>query len=89
MFVYKLITAGSIEEKSVAMQVKKAALADASLSEGDGARAVKFMAEDLAALFELIPEVTVKMHESHWGGVLQGSCRLQLYPRVSMTTCSN
>ena len=59
VFVYKLITAGSIEEKIVAMQAKKAALADAILSE-DGASAVKFTAEDLAALFEPIPEVTAK-----------------------------
>ena len=59
VFVYKLITAGSIEEKIVAMQAKKAALADAILSE-DGASAVKFTAEELAALFEPIPEATAK-----------------------------
>ncbi|TCG05382.1 helicase [Paraburkholderia steynii] len=54
VFVYKLITAGSVEEKIVAMQGRKAALADAILSE-DGARAVKFSEDDLAALFEPIP----------------------------------
>jgi SNF2 family DNA or RNA helicase len=56
VFVYKLITAGSIEEKIVAMQEQKAALADAILSE-DAAGAVKFSAEDLEALFEPIPAV--------------------------------
>lgn len=54
VFVYKLITAGSVEEKIVAMQEKKAALADAILSE-DAAGAVKFSADDLEALFEPIP----------------------------------
>jgi hypothetical protein len=33
VFVYKLITAGSVEEKIVAMQQQKAALADAILSD--------------------------------------------------------
>ena len=50
----KLIAAGSVEEKIVAMQQQKAALADAILSE-DGAGAVKFSAEDIEALFEPIP----------------------------------
>ncbi|MDB0544484.1 DEAD/DEAH box helicase, partial [Ralstonia solanacearum] len=54
VFVYKLITAGSVEEKIVAMQQQKAALAEAILSE-DGAGAVKFSAEDIEALFEPIP----------------------------------
>jgi superfamily II DNA or RNA helicase len=54
VFVYKLITAGSVEEKIVAMQQQKAALANAILSE-DGAGAVKFSAEDIKALFEPIP----------------------------------
>ncbi|WP_429501185.1 SNF2-related protein (plasmid) [Robbsia andropogonis] len=56
VFVYKLITAGSVEEKIVAMQEQKAALADAILSE-DAAGAVKFSADDLEALFEPIPDV--------------------------------
>ena len=55
VFVYKLITAGSVEEKIVAMQEQKAALADAILSE-DAAGAVKFSADDLDALFEPIPD---------------------------------
>ncbi|MFC4518486.1 SNF2-related protein [Cupriavidus pinatubonensis] len=54
VFVYKLITAGSVEEKIVAMQAHKAALAEAILSE-DGAGAVKFSAKDIEALFEPIP----------------------------------
>jgi SNF2 family DNA or RNA helicase len=57
VFVYKLITAGSVEEKIVAMQEQKAALADAILSE-DAAGAVKFSADDLEALFEPIPLTT-------------------------------
>lgn len=54
VFVYKLITAGSVEEKIVAMQERKAALAEAILSE-DAAGAVKFSTEDIEALFEPIP----------------------------------
>ncbi|WP_028215509.1 DEAD/DEAH box helicase [Paraburkholderia mimosarum] len=57
VFVYKLIAAGSIEEKIVALQEKKAVLADSILSE-DGAGAVKFSADDLDALFEPIPDVS-------------------------------
>jgi SNF2 family DNA or RNA helicase len=56
VFVYKLIAAGSIEEKIVAMQEKKAALAASILSD-DAAGAVKFSAEDLDALFAPIPSV--------------------------------
>ncbi|WP_340526775.1 hypothetical protein, partial [Cupriavidus necator] len=47
-------TAGSVEEKIVAMQEQKAALAEAILS-ADAAGAVKFSAEDIEALFEPIP----------------------------------
>ncbi|CAE6859526.1 hypothetical protein R75461_07908 [Paraburkholderia nemoris] len=57
VFVYELITAGSVKEKIVATQEQKAALADAILSE-DGAGAVKFSANDLQALFEPIPVTT-------------------------------
>jgi len=56
VFVYKLIAAGSIEEKIVALQEKKALLANSILSE-DAAGAVKFSADDLDALFEPIPDV--------------------------------
>jgi superfamily II DNA or RNA helicase len=55
VFVYKLIAAGSIEEKIVALQEKKALLASGILSE-DAAGAVKFSANDLEALFAPIPD---------------------------------
>ena len=57
VFVYKLIAAGSVEEKIVGMQEKKAALADAILSD-DAAGAAKFSAEDLEALFAPIPDAS-------------------------------
>jgi len=54
VFVYKLIVAGSIEERIVALQEKKAALADSILadraSEGAG-----FSSEDIEALFAPLP----------------------------------
>jgi SNF2 family DNA or RNA helicase len=56
VFVYKLIVAGSIEEKIVLLQDKKAALADGILSE-DATVAVKFSADDLDALFAPMPAV--------------------------------
>jgi SNF2 family DNA or RNA helicase len=56
VFVYKLITAGGVEEKIVAMQERKAALAEAILLE-DAAGVVKFYAEDIEALFAPIPTV--------------------------------
>jgi superfamily II DNA or RNA helicase len=54
VFVYKLIAAGSIEEKILALQEQKAALAAGILSDehkGD----VKFGEADIAALFEPLP----------------------------------
>lgn len=56
VFVYKLIAAGSIEEKIVTLQEKKAILANSLLSE-DTTGTVKFSADDLDALFEPIPDV--------------------------------
>ena len=56
VFVYKLIAAGSIEEKIVLLQEKKAALVEGILSQ-DGAAAVKFSASDLDALFAPMPTV--------------------------------
>jgi SNF2 family DNA or RNA helicase len=50
VFVYKLIVAGSIEEKIVSLQEKKAALALGILAD-DGVAAVKFSPADLDALF--------------------------------------
>ncbi len=56
VFVYKLIAAGSIEEKIVALQEKKAALAAGILSD-DGKVAVKFSTADLDALFAPMPAI--------------------------------
>lgn len=55
VFVYKLIIAGSIEERIVALQEKKAALAAAVLS-GDAQGDLKFTEEDIANLFYPLPE---------------------------------
>jgi len=53
VFVYKLIVAGSVEEKIAQMQAKKAALAAGVLGEG-GAAAAQLTREDIAALFQPI-----------------------------------
>jgi len=50
VFVYKMITAGTVEEKIVEMQVKKQALADSLFSEGSKGSAIS--SDDLQALFE-------------------------------------
>ncbi len=55
VFVYKLVVAGSIEEKILALQEKKAELAAGILSE-DHEGSVKFSDADLAALLEPISE---------------------------------
>jgi superfamily II DNA or RNA helicase len=54
VFVYKLIVSGSIEEKILALQERKAELAAGILSEDRGVE-VKFGNDDLAALFEPLP----------------------------------
>jgi SNF2 family DNA or RNA helicase len=54
VFVYKLIVAGSIEEKILALQERKAELAAGILSD-DRSVDVKFGSDDLAALFEPLP----------------------------------
>ncbi|MCL2523951.1 MAG: DEAD/DEAH box helicase [Betaproteobacteria bacterium] len=54
VFVYKLIVSGSIEEKILALQERKAELAAGILSEDRGIE-VKFGNDDLAALFEPLP----------------------------------
>jgi superfamily II DNA or RNA helicase len=51
VFVYKLIVAGSVEEKITAMQKNKAALA-ASLLDGAQKAGAALSAEDISALFE-------------------------------------
>ena len=55
VFVYKLVVAGSIEEKILALQDKKADLAAGILSE-DHQGSVKFSDDDLAALLEPIAD---------------------------------
>ncbi len=54
VFVYKLIVAGSIEEKILALQERKAELAAGILAEDRGIE-LKFGSDDLAALFEPLP----------------------------------
>ncbi|MDR1936130.1 MAG: helicase [Candidatus Accumulibacter sp.] len=54
VFVYKLIVAGSIEEKILALQERKADLAAGILS-ADSKVALKFGEDDLAALFAPLP----------------------------------
>ena len=49
VFVYKLVAEGSIEERMLALQARKAALAEGVLG-SDAAAAVKFDAEDLRGL---------------------------------------
>ncbi len=56
VFVYKLIVAGSIEEKIVALQERKAALADSILSDR-AAGSAAFSSEDIEALFAPLPEL--------------------------------
>ncbi|WP_162066320.1 DEAD/DEAH box helicase [Burkholderia sp. THE68] len=55
VFVYKLVATGSIEEKILSMQERKAALAAGILSE-DSRAVEKFSAEDIDALFAPIPD---------------------------------
>lgn len=52
VFVYKMITEGTVEEKILEMQAKKQALADALFSEDS--QNTKITAEDLKSLFEPI-----------------------------------
>lgn len=54
VFVYKLIIAGSIEEKIIEMQQRKAALTNSVISD-DTEQTVKFSEEDLLNLFAPMP----------------------------------
>nr|MBP7628643.1 DEAD/DEAH box helicase [Zoogloea sp.] len=56
VFVYKLVVAGSIEEKILALQDKKATLAAGILAE-DHEGSVKFGEDDIKALFAPLPEI--------------------------------
>jgi SNF2 family DNA or RNA helicase len=55
VFVYKVVVAGSIEEKILALQEKKAELAAGILSE-DASGMVKFGEADIAALLAPLPD---------------------------------
>ena len=55
VFVYKLVTTGTVEEKIVALQGRKAALAAALLTEDAAALGKSLTAEDLQVLFEPLP----------------------------------
>jgi SNF2 family DNA or RNA helicase len=52
VFVYKLITENTVEEKIIAMQDKKRALAQGIYKEGSKEESLKLTADDLSALFE-------------------------------------
>ncbi|MGZ5525834.1 MAG: DEAD/DEAH box helicase [Methylomonas sp.] len=52
VFVYKLITENIVEEKIIAMQDKKRALAEGIYKGGDQEESLKLSAEDLSILFE-------------------------------------
>lgn len=54
VFVYKLVVEGSIEERILELQARKAALAEGVLG-SDGATAAKFSSEDLQALLAPLP----------------------------------
>ncbi|MGZ8903653.1 MAG: DEAD/DEAH box helicase, partial [Methylobacter sp.] len=52
VFVYKLITENTVEEKIIAMQERKRALAESIYKVGAKEESLKLTAEDLTALFE-------------------------------------
>ncbi|GAB6139734.1 DEAD/DEAH box helicase [Methylosoma difficile] len=52
VFVYKLITENTVEEKILAMQDRKRELAESIYQDGDNEDSIKLTAEDLTALFE-------------------------------------
>lgn len=56
VFVYKFIVAGSIEERILALQEKKSALANAVLT-GEAEGEIHFSESDLAALFAPLPAI--------------------------------
>jgi SNF2 family DNA or RNA helicase len=52
VFVYKLITENTVEEKIIAMQERKRALAESIYKDGAKEESLKLTADDLTALFE-------------------------------------
>ncbi len=59
VFVYKLIAAGTVEEKILSLQQRKAELASAILGDGQAA-GVRFSDQDLDDLFAPLPEVAAR-----------------------------
>ncbi len=55
VFVYKLVSEGTVEERIVEMQTRKGALA-AGILEGDGKAVTAMTAEDLQGLFQPLPQ---------------------------------
>jgi SNF2 family DNA or RNA helicase len=56
VFVYKLLTEQTVEEKILAMQQKKQALAEGIYREGAGEGGPAFTAEDIEELFAPIAD---------------------------------
>ena len=52
MFVYKLVAQGTIEERILALQERKAALADSMYSGSTGRKRPQFTESDLAELLK-------------------------------------
>jgi SNF2 family DNA or RNA helicase len=55
VFVYKLVTTGTVEEKILKMQDKKRALLQSVFDGNEGAQSGKISMEDLNTLFEALP----------------------------------
>ena len=51
MFVYKLITENTLEEKIISMQARKKKLAEGVYKQGKQSDTIKFNADDLQELF--------------------------------------
>ncbi len=51
VFVYTLVTAGTVEQKILAMQARKRRLAESVFSESGAQGSARFSAEDLERLF--------------------------------------
>lgn len=51
VFIYKLVAEGTVEQRIVAMQAAKQALADATIEHDDGATLAQLSAEDVLSLF--------------------------------------
>ena len=56
MFVYKLITENTLEEKILEMQARKQLLADGVYDDSDGGEELDITSDDLQALFSPLVE---------------------------------